>query len=88
MHEQPNIEKPDLSKYTKGQFSLTPEEIEKAKKQGDLPKQQQKMREATEAVQKEGVVEITPEEEEKSEQEMKAALREIDKKFRKDLPKS
>jgi len=88
MHEQSNIEKPDLSKYVKGQFSLTPEEIEKAKKRGDLAKQQQKMREATETVRKEGVLEITEEEEKKAEQDMKDALRKIAEKFRKDLPKS
>ncbi len=38
---------PNTEKFFHGQFSLTPEEIENAKKEGNLPEMEEKMKQAT-----------------------------------------
>lgn len=38
---------PNIEKFMAGQFSLTPEEAEKAKKEGKLKEEQEKMKKAT-----------------------------------------
>ena len=78
---------PNMEKYIKGQFSLTPEEVEKAKKVGNLSEQKEKMEEATEQLRKKGgIIELSEEEEKNAVVEGKKALRELNKRFRKDQP--